>query len=166
MDEDEDSLVIDVNQEKKSESSSSSNNCENMKSSNNATASSSYSKEEESLKVKDIMPPPPVPDSTSSSGFAVPIGNVTSPASNSSSIVSSLIANPVVTGSIALPVPTVTPVTTTVPIVSVHIVHSPQPNSPALLRSPLIVQSPHSSHASPYPIDDDLMDEALLGAGK
>jgi hypothetical protein len=49
----------------------------------------------------------------------------------------------------------------TVSIASVHIVHSPQPNSPALLRSPLVQASPA---ASPYAIDDDLMDEALIGA--
>jgi len=52
-----------------------------------------------------------------------------------------------------------------VPIVSVHILHSPQPKSP-LLKSPLVVPSPHSSHASPYAIDDELMDEALIGTGK
>lgn len=49
------------------------------------------------------------------------------------------------------------------PVVSMHcIVKSPAPNSPMLLRSPaLIVQSPHT----PFTIDDDLMDEALIGGG-
>ena len=146
---DEDQLVIDVDK-KTAETLSMRNSSnptpgkdESLKSSSNSSGSTT-----------DCMPPPPLPDSAS--GFI--------PSTSSTPVSSSVsVGSPSPSSSPAPPPP---PPTATVPIVSVHIVHSPQPNSPALLRSPLVVQSPHSSHASPYPIDDDLMDEALIGTGK
>ncbi|ODM89520.1 Mediator of RNA polymerase II transcription subunit 1 [Orchesella cincta] len=63
-----------------------------------------------------------------------------------------------------VPPPPPPPASEPSPVVSMTCitVKSPAPNSPMLaLRSPLIVQSPHT----PFTIDDDLMDEALIGGG-
>jgi len=112
-------------------------------SSNNGNSSGNSSKQEDKTKEPE-MPPPPAP--------AVELTNIAqvqSPAPVSLFPPS--------------PKPIASPLGgagTTVSIASVHIVHSPQPNSPALLRSPLVQASPA---ASPYAIDDDLMDEALIG---
>lgn len=123
---------------------------------NSATSVSSETVEkcvEEKSKSPE-MPPPPAPvdlsSSSSNSSFASPQTVVFAPPASPKGVPSPLGG---VGGGGA-----------TMSIASVHIVHSPQPNSPspALLRSPL-VQMSASPAASPYQIDDDLMDEALIG---
>jgi len=103
---------------------------------------------------KDVVMPPPPPPPV--------VTGVLDLSSNSGSATSHAQPTPSPPQLPPSPKPVTSPFSQTVSIASVHIVHSPQPNSPALLRSPLVQPSPV---ASPYPIDDDLMDAALIGDG-